>query len=288
MSQMIPIPPVPLSPGQRVRHAFTVDVEDWFHGIPISNGAKLSAEKRLDRGLNVLLDLLAEHEATATFFILGPVARDHPELVRRISQEGHEIGCHGWSHDLIYELTPTNFRRETIQAVDAISDVTGQPVTAYRAAFFSITEDSLWALEELAGMGFQCDSSVFPVNNWRYGIPHFPPYPVSIETGSGVIREIPMTVRRVLGKTIPLSGGAYFRLYPYSLTRANLQASEKAGAPAVFYIHPWELDPDHPRVRFHWGARLTHYANLCSTRPKLERLLSDFRFGSLTEVFGNA
>ncbi len=267
-----------------LRHAFTVDVEEWFHGIPVDGGTRATAERRLDRGLDRLLDRLAAANTRGTFFILGPVADEHPQSVRRIAAAGHEVGCHGWSHDLLYRLTPLQMRDETRRAKELLEDTTGRPVASYRAAYFSITRQSLWALEELAALGFRYDSSIFPVRNWRYGIEDFDSRPQRIETPAGPIYELPISVRRVMGVNLPVSGGAYFRLYPYLLTRSNMREAERAGRPAVFYLHPWELDPDHPRVPFHWKARLTHYVNLTSTEPKLERLLRDFRFAPLGEV----
>jgi polysaccharide deacetylase family protein (PEP-CTERM system associated) len=261
-----------------------VDVEDWFNGIPVDAQTKLSASRRLEVGLNILLKLLAENTVHATFFVLGPVARDYPGLMRQIADGGHEIGCHGWSHDLLYEMDYRRLFEETHRATDTIAGITGQPVVAYRAAYFSVTRESLWALELLATLGYRYDSSIFPVRNWRYGIADFAPVPQRLDTEAGPIYEFPLSVRRVLGRNLPASGGAYFRLYPYSLTRANIQAAERTGSPVVFYLHPWELDPDHPRIGFYWKARITHYANLGSTKRKLSRLLKEFRFAPLGEV----
>jgi polysaccharide deacetylase family protein (PEP-CTERM system associated) len=266
------------------RHALTIDVEDWYDGIPIDADFKNSADRRLQTGLDVLLELLAKHGVRGTFFLLGPIAREYPAAVRQIAGAGHELGCHGWSHELLYTMTPARLREETMRARDAIEETTGKRVEAYRAAFFSITRQSYWALDVLAELGFRYDSSIFPVSNWRYGIPDFDPGPQRIDTPSGPILELPLSVRRVLGRNLPLSGGAYFRLYPYAISRANIRAAERAGRPVVFYLHPWELDPDHPRVQFHWKAWLTHYANLRSTRTKFERLLGEFAFGPLGEV----
>jgi len=240
-----------------IRHAFTVDVEDWYQGIPIAASAKASAERRLERGLTRLLDLLAARQCRATFFLLGPIAVEYPTLVRELAHAGHELGCHGWSHDLIYTMTPARFREETRRAATVIEDLTGQPVRAYRAAYFSITEPALWALDVLAELGFRYDSSIFPVRNWRYGIDGFDPSPQIVATPSGPIYEFPLSVRRIAGRNLPACGGAYFRLYPYWLTRSNIRAAQQQGRPAVFYLHPWELDPDHPRVPFYWrGTRL--------------------------------
>lgn len=270
-----------------MRHAFTVDVEDWYHGIPVSAETRASAERRLERGLDLLLEILSGASVRGTFFVLGPVAREHPAAVRRIAAAGHEIGCHGWSHDPLYSLSRDVMREETVRARDAIQEVTGRRVDAYRAAYFSVTRASLWALEVLAELGFRYDSSVFPVRNWRYGIVGFDPRPQRIDTAAGPIFEVPLSVRRVLGRDIPVSGGAYFRIYPYAVTRNNFKSAERAGRPVVFYLHPWELDPGHPRVPFPWRPRATHYVNLAATAPRLRRLVRDFSFAPLEEVFGN-
>ncbi len=267
-----------------MRHAFTVDVEDWYQGIPISNKRAAQSEPRLERSCHYLLDIMAEYDVRGTFFILGPVAQQYPDLIRRIASEGHELGCHGWSHDLVYEMTPERFREETQRASAAISYITAQPVTAYRAAYFSITAQSLWALDILAELGFQCDSSIFPVHNWRYGIPDFDLSPRIVKTASGPICEIPISVRQVGKMRLPVTGGAYFRLYPYFVSRANMRAVSKQRRAVVFYLHPWELDPNHPRIAFYWKARLTHYANLQATEPRLRRLLTDFSFCPLREI----
>jgi polysaccharide deacetylase family protein (PEP-CTERM system associated) len=269
-------------------HAFTVDVEDWSHGIPIPDVTKAALPSRLDRGLGRLLDLMSEHGVRGTFFLLGPIALAQPGLVRRIVEMGHEIGCHGWSHDLLYRMSPERFRAETQRAREAIREITGREVRAYRAAYFSITRRSLWALDILAELGFRYDSSVIPVRNWRYGIPGFDPYPHLIKTAAGPIYEFPISVRRLFGQMLPIAGGAYFRIYPYALTRANFRWAERQGKPAVFYLHPWELDPDHPRVAFDWRARVTHYVNLRRTGPRLRRLLDDFKFAPLGEVLESA
>jgi polysaccharide deacetylase family protein (PEP-CTERM system associated) len=267
-----------------MRHAFTVDVEDWFDGIPISPEQKRHAERRLHRGLDYLLEALARHNTRGTFFLLGPIAAEYPALVRKLAAAGHELGCHGWSHDLIYTMTRERFREETRRAAATIEDLAAQPVRAYRAAYFSITRPALWALDVLAELGFRYDSSIFPVRNWRYGIEDFDPSPQVVATPSGPIYEFPLSIRRIAGQSFPACGGAYFRIYPYWLTRSNMRAAERRGHPAIFYLHPWELDADHPRVPFYWKAHLTHYVNLGATRSRLSRLLDDFAFGPLGEV----
>ena len=271
----------------RISHAFTVDVEDWYHGIPVGAETKASAERRLRRGLDVLLELLAFHGVRGTFFWLGPVVHEYPDLVRQVAAEGNEMGCHGWGHELVYTMSREGFRDDIQRASSAISDITGKPVTSYRAPYFSITRKALWALEVLVELGFSIDSSIFPVQNWRYGIPDFEPRPQKVNTTSGPIHEFPISVRKIMGLNVPVSGGAYFRLYPYMVTRSNFRAMEKKGCPVNFYIHPWELDPDHPKVPFHWKARFTHYVNLESTRRKFDRLFRDFSFAPMNEILRN-
>jgi polysaccharide deacetylase family protein (PEP-CTERM system associated) len=268
----------------RMRHAFTVDLEDWSDGIPIPAVSRASTERRLHFGTEHLLEMLERRGVKATFFILSPLLDRNPELLRRIADAGHEIGSHGLSHDLIYEMSPQRFREETRASIDAIQDAFGRPVRSYRAAYFSITRRSLWALDILASLGIRYDSSIFPVNNWRYGIPDYSRRPVEVTTDYGPLLEFPMSTLRRFGRNVPTTGGAYFRIYPYALTRANIRASEREGIPVVFYLHPWELDPDHPFVRFKAQAMITHYVNLRATAPRLERLLDEFEFTTLGDV----
>ena len=262
-------------------HAFTVDLEDWFHGIPISAARQETTSSRIERGLFPLLDLLAEHRTYATFFVLGSLADQRPDLIKRIVGMGHEIACHGWSHKPVYKMDRRRFRLETERAKDTVEQIIEAPVAGYRAPYFSIVSQTMWALEELASLGFQYDSSIFPFRAWRYGIRDFPPRPTCIRTSSGLITEFPIAVQKTLGITMPNSGGAYFRLYPYALSARNFRSAARRREYAVFYIHPWELDPTHPRIAFDWRAWITHYANLRTTRRKLERLLADFRFEPL-------
>lgn len=271
-----------------MRHAFTVDLEDWYHGIPIGAESKRAAERRLHVGTDKLLELLHRNNARATFFALSLIAHEHPALLRRIADAGHDVGSHGLSHDFIYDMSRDRFRDETRSSIRDLEDCIGRPVRSYRAAYFSITARSLWALDILAAEGVRFDSSIFPVKNWRYGIPDYPRRPVMVTTAHGPLLEFPISTRRVLGRNVPTTGGAYFRIYPYLLTRANMDAAEREGLPVVFYLHPWELDAGHPFVRFHPKAMLTHYARLRSTEPKLGRLLADYCFTTLGEVLTDA
>jgi polysaccharide deacetylase family protein (PEP-CTERM system associated) len=270
------------------RHAFTVDLEDWYHGIPIPAESKRAAQRRLRVGTDKLLALLARHRVRATFFALSSIVEEHPAVLREIAQAGHDIGSHGLSHDLVYSMSPERFREETRRSIGDLAAHIGAAVRAYRAAYFSITKRSWWALDILAAEGIREDSSIFPVRNWRYGIPDHSRRPTVIETAHGPLFEFPISTRNVLGHNLPTTGGAYFRIYPYWLTRANIVASEREAMPVVFYLHPWELDPEHPRVSFRRRAMLTHYVNLGATERRLERLLSDFRFTTLSEVLKDA
>lgn len=266
-----------------LRHAFTVDVEEWYHPLRFYRDTSAFATARMRAGLEAMLRLLEAHDVHATFFWVGEVARAYPDLVKRLAGEGHEIGCHGLRHDtMVYSQTPDEFEADTREALEVLEDLTGTPVRCYRAPCFSVTSASLWALDVLAGLGVTVDSSVFPVRNWRYGIPGFPRAPSRWKTTE--LWEAPLSIRSFGGLTVPTTGGAYFRIYPYALTSANVRAAEERGEPIVFYIHPWELDPRHPRVAFDWRAQVTHYFGLHRTEARLRRLLREHRFGTLNEV----
>jgi polysaccharide deacetylase family protein (PEP-CTERM system associated) len=228
--------------------------------------------------------LFEEAGARATFFVLGYVAERHPELVRAIAAAGHEIGTHGYSHTLIYQQTPDVFQEELARSNRILEELAGKPVIGHRAPFFSITKQSLWALEVLGELGIRYDSSIFPVRNYRYGIEDAPRLPYPIEAGPRTIQEFPISTWQVCGKSLPVAGGAYFRIYPYALTRQAFRAINAAGHPAVFYLHPWEIDPDHPRIPLPRRIALTHYVNLRATEGRLRRLLRDFSFAPMSEV----
>ncbi|OGV96275.1 hypothetical protein A2W24_04010 [Microgenomates group bacterium RBG_16_45_19] len=269
-------------------NAFTVDLEDWYQGLEIPDSAWQGYESRIEYSTNLLLDLLDKHRVKATFFILGPIAEKFPDLVKRISRQGHEIGSHAYSHQFLYRLSPEQLRQELIRSKCLLEDITGKKVTSFRAPFFSITKDSLWALEILSREGFQYDSSIFPVHNYRYGIPKAPKVPFQFRlNGAGQIIEFPISTVKFGTASLPFSGGAYFRLFPYGFTRFCFRKLNNDQIPVVFYIHPWELDPEHPRIKLPRRISLTHYANLKSTKKKLDKLLQEFRFTSLEEVLRN-
>ncbi|MBI3466174.1 MAG: DUF3473 domain-containing protein [Planctomycetes bacterium] len=270
-------------------NAFSVDVEDYFQVTAfegdISRRDWDRFECRVVANTRRLLRLLAGHGVHATFFVLGWIADRYPELVREIAQAGHELASHSYWHRLIYQMSPEEFREDLLRSRESLETAAGQRIDAFRAPSFSITRQSLWALEILAEEGFRIDSSIFPTRHHRYGIPTAVPKLHELETRSGRLWEFPPAVRRYPGVNLPVAGGGYFRLYPLNFTCRALSRINRAGDPFVFYVHPWELDPEQPRLRA--GSRVSrvrHHVNLATTEKKLDLLLSRFRFGSLSDV----
>jgi polysaccharide deacetylase family protein (PEP-CTERM system associated) len=271
-------------------NAFTVDVEDYFHVAALSSAITRESwathESRVERNTERLLALLADRGVRGTFFVLGWVAERSPGLVRRIAASGHEIACHGFSHQLIYQQAREEFREETLRAKRLLEDLIGEAVLGYRAASFSVTRDSLWALDTLIDAGFLYDSSIFPIRHDRYGLPGAAPEPNRLSAPSGrTLIEFPMSAARFLGVQVPVSGGGYFRLLPFWVTRAGLkQINERRGLPFTFYLHPWELDPGQPRFKVSALSRFRHYTNLARCEDRLRRLLGEFEFTSMREA----
>ena len=267
-------------------------MEDYYHVSAFESVVRRDSwdhlESRVENNTLRILDLLDEYHTRATFFILGHVAERHPGLVRSIQQRGHEIASHGYSHRRIYTQTPQQFREETRKAKKLVEDIAGQAVLGYRAASYSITDKSLWALDILAEEGFRYDSSIFPVRHDLYGIPGHQRFSCAIErNGSGImLMEIPLSTVRIVGVNIPIAGGGYLRLFPYAVTRwALLQLNLRERQPAVVYFHPWEIDPDQPRIRASWKSQFRHYTNLREMEGKLRKLMGDFSFAPVREVF---
>ena len=270
---------------EQITNALTIDFEDWYQGLEIPYAEWDAFEDRIEAVGRKLLRILDEEKTTATFFILGYVAEKHPALVKEIEAAGHEIGTHGFSHTLIYTQTPEVFRAEMKRAVGFLENLTGQKVVGHRAPFFSITKDSLWALDVLGELGIRYDSSIFPVVNYRYGIADAPRFPYEIERGGHKFTEFPVSTLKIGNVTVPVAGGAYFRIYPYHLTKQFLKAVNRQNHPFTFYLHPWELDPEHPRVKVPRRiAELTHYFNLGATERRFRKLLRDFRFAPMKTV----
>lgn len=267
-----------------MRNALTVDVEDYFHVASFSKQIDPatwdSFTLRVERNTHRLLDLFAEHDVRATFFILGWVAERRPNLIREIGEQGHEIACHGYSHQLIYTQDPRVFRGETIRSKECLEQQTQCKVLGYRAASYSITKNSLWALDILAELGFKYDSSIFPVRHHRYGIPGSPRWPYKLETSDGnSLIEFPLSTLKIGRFTLPIGGGGYFRIYPYWFTHFALSYTNKSDKkPFIFYLHPWEIDPDQPRINTAWLSNFRHYKNLEYSEDRLRRLLKKFKF----------
>ena len=272
-----------------ISNALSVDVEDYFH---VSAFAKSIDQKdwdkyplRVENNTRRLLDLFDEYEVKATFFVLGWVAERANGLVKEIAARGHEVACHGFSHQLVYNQSPEVFREETIRSKHLLEDITQAPVRGYRAASYSITNRSRWALDILVEAGFEYDSSIFPVRHDRYGIPDTPDFPYRIETPNGnSLVEFPLSIAKYLNFSLPVAGGGYFRLYPYTLTKAGLTQINRKLQPFIFYLHPWEIDPDQPRISAGWFSRFRHYNNLEKCESRLRKLLSDFKFDTTSNV----
>lgn len=273
-----------------IHNAMTIDVEDYFHVAAFSRQIDPASwdcfPLRVERNTQRLLNLLDEHDVRVTFFVLGWVAERFPGLIRAIADCGHEVACHGYSHQLIYEQTPLVFREETMRAKACLEDQIQRPVFGYRAASYSIIQRSLWALDVLVELGFIYDSSIFPVRHDRYGIPGSPcwPYPLTTETGCSII-EFPPSTMAIMGYRLPMAGGGYFRLYPYWFTRFALaRINRSEGQPFMFYLHPWEIDPEQPRIRTGWLSTFRHYTNLSRCEGRLCRLLQDFKVAPVRDV----
>ncbi len=270
-------------------NALSVDLEEYFQVSNFTKSiARSSWESLPSRVRGATARLLDAADATgnrATFFVLGWVAERHPDLVREIAARGHEIACHGYGHELVYEIGPERFRADLRRARAAIEQATGNPVYGYRAPSYSITEASLWALRILVEEGFRYDSSIFPIRHHRYGIPGFARRPVRIELGGGQsIHEFPLTTLAAGPWSLPLAGGAYLRFLPLPVFAWGLGRLVAAGEPTVLYVHPWEVDPDQPRQDVSWLVRVNHYHNLHRTEGRLRRLLERFRFAPMGEV----
>jgi polysaccharide deacetylase family protein (PEP-CTERM system associated) len=272
-----------------VINAMTVDVEDYFQ---VSAFERIVARERWDgfesrvcRNTDRLLALFDDAGISATFFVLGWVADRFPELVRRIAAAGHEVASHGFAHRLVYELTPREFRDDLRRAKGALEGACGMPVLGYRAPSYSVTQRSLWAFDVLIDEGFAYDASVYPIYHDRYGIADSPRHPYRVERPGGVIFELPGSTVRLAGQNVPIGGGGYFRLFPYSWTRRGIaRVNEREGQGVRFYIHPWEIDPDQPRLRGSAIDRFRHYQHLDKTESRLRRLVQDFRFAPMSAV----
>ena len=270
-------------------HLLSFDVEEYFQVEAAARGGVKaeqwdSFEKRLAPYVRQILELLNEHGATATFFVLGWVARHEPTVIRQIAQAGHEIASHGMTHRMMCRLTPRELSTELADSRKLLEDLCGRPVVGFRSPTFSITRETAWALDVLTEAGYGYDSSIFPVHHDRYGVPDAPRWPhLAAGPGGGEILEIPPLTLRAMGKNIPVGGGGYLRLLPAGLVARVLTSARKLGQPGMLYLHPWEFDPDQPILPMGRISRWRHRVNLSRTEPKLRRLLRQFKFGCVAD-----
>ena len=269
-------------------NALTVDVEDYFQvsamAPHIARNTWDSQPCRVERNVQRLLALFSQHQARATFFTLGWIAERYPQLVREIVAGGHELASHGYGHLRASEQSRDDFTQDVQRAKALLEDIGGKAVLGYRAPSFSIGHTNPWAFDVLLEAGYQYSSSVYPVQHDHYGMPDAPRFPYAARPG---LIEIPITTTRVMGRNLPAGGGGYFRLAPYKLSRWALRRVNTIDQrPAIFYMHPWEIDPDQPRVAgTDMKTRFRHYVNLSKTESRLGRLLHDFEWGRVDEVF---
>ena len=270
-------------------NAMTIDVEDYFHVAALAESIKVdewdARECRVEANTDALLALFDEKSIKSTFFVLGWVAQRYPDLVKRIAAGGHEVASHGFSHQLVYKQTPEVFRDETQRSKALLEDLIQAPVDGYRAASYSITAQSRWALDILVELGFVWDSSIFPVNHDRYGMPGTPELPYRLTTDNGgEIIEFPLSTAKLLGRTVPIAGGGYFRLFPYWFSRWGLGSINRKQEPFIFYLHPWEIDTGQPRVKASAFSMFRHYNNLDKCMDRLRMLTDDFQFATVGDV----
>lgn len=280
------------APEAPLCHMLSFDVEEYFH-CEVFRGAIDPSERsnwpsRIDLQLDALLELLETQQVRATFFVLGELAADRRDVVRRLAAAGHEIACHGQSHEMIARLGPAGFREDTRVGRDKLQQITGEPVLGYRAATFGLTRRTAWAIDILAELGFAYDSSVQPVAHDRYGVPDAPRQAhIAVGPGGGEILEIPPMTGRLVGRNIPLGGGGYFRLLPTVIFDAELTRWRHRRRPAMLYLHPWELDVGQPTPKISVINRFRHRVNLARTAAKLDILIKKHTFAPVREVLGS-
>lgn len=271
-----------------VRHGMSFDIEEHFQVAAFDSPARRRQwtvlESRVERNMDVILGHLDANGVKATMFILGWVGERCPSLIRRIVDAGHEVGSHGYAHELISVQTPQQFREDVRRAKRVLEDITGIEIKGYRAPTFSITDETIWALTILVEEGYAYDSSIFPVMHDQYGIPGANPSPHLLSTNAGPIWEVPPSTCQIGGVRLPIAGGGYFRLFPYWVLAWLLKKVEAEGETLVMYLHPWEFDAEQPRMSGPLLSRFRHYMNLNKTEDRFIRLLQDFSFGPLCEV----
>jgi polysaccharide deacetylase family protein (PEP-CTERM system associated) len=271
-----------------ITNALTIDVEDYFQVSAFAPYIRRedweSRECRVERNVSRILELLSERDIRATFFTLGWIAERYPHLVRRIVEGGHELASHGYGHERASDLSPEAFSQDIQRAKGLLEDLGGQPVLGYRAPSFSIGINNLWAFDKLARAGYRYSSSIYPIKHDHYGMPDSPRF--AYRVGAGLL-EIPVTTVRMLKRNLPSTGGGWFRLMPYAMSRWMLRrVNREDREPAIFYFHPWEIDVDQPRIAgIDAKTRFRHYVNIARTERRLQTLLQDFRWGRMDQIF---
>ena len=279
-----------------MKNILTLDIEDWYQSSLDILGPEhaevprpVIPSKRVMTNTHRLLRILAEHGLNATCFFLGTVAETYPELVRKIHNAGHEVATHGYGHELVYKLTQNQFRNDLQHSIDLLQGITEEKVCGYRAPYFSITKEAEWALKVLVKLDIEYDSSIFPIRRKLYGFPGWNRFPHTVHTAAGNLREFPISTISLMGQNIPVGGGGYFRILPYFLIKQAIRAINRRGQPAVFYLHPYEMDTEelsHPLPGETWRTRFIRLGqtfNRGKTEAKLRRLLTDFKWTSVRE-----
>jgi len=275
--------------GEKMVNAMTVDVEDWFQVSVLRQAIDYkdwhAQESRIVPNVNRILALFEEHNIKATFFVLGWIAEKYPDLVVSIRKHGHEIGSHGYAHQIIYEHPRKEFVEDLDKSIAILEGISGEKIIYYRAPSFSITRKTMWALEDLADRGIQYDSSIFPIKHDIGGMPHMPrdPFYLILQNGQR-LNEFPLSTLKLWGENLPVSGGGYLRLLPYWFIKTGIARNNKDGIPVILYFHPWELDPKQPRVELKWPSRFRHYTNLEFMEERVKGLLTDFKFTSIGQL----
>jgi len=275
--------------GSAPLNAFCVDLEEWFHicdvETPYSDPASWDrAPAIVERDTDVLLQMLAEANARATFVAVGWIAEKYPQLVRRIAEQGHEVGCHGYYHRLVFEQTPAEFRAEIRRAKQVIEAASGRPAVCFRAPGFSMKRECFWAYPILVDEGFTADISIVPARRAHGGVSDFEQDPFWLRTSGGEIAVYPVSVMRLGGRAVPFSGGGYLRMFPLSLVRHGFAQNHREGRPVMTYIHPREIDPRQPRLKLPATKSFKYYVGIAGCADKLRRLLREYRFASVAEV----
>jgi polysaccharide deacetylase family protein (PEP-CTERM system associated) len=278
---------------RKVLNAITVDVEDWFHICDIEAILPPSqwdrCESRVEKNVAKILEILSKNRVFGTFFVLGYVAQRLPEVIKMIAEEGHEIASHGFGHLQVYKMTPGDFEDDLVRSKRVIQEVTGREVFGYRAPEWSIRKgprSSLWALPILASNGFRYDSSIAPLR--IIGIPAAPRRPYTVRTNHGRIEEFPPLVRNTWMGNLPVGGGWGLRIFPYRMIRRAVEEMNGGGMPAVIFLHPSEFDPDPPKIPLPLVKRFVCRGKVRSTEERLKRLLGDFPFGAIREIYGDS